>query len=81
MSTGSAEPVPDDDPLAAARWAATRYAEAVRDTELFTHRLEGDPDPDNVLEYAALAAREEWAHARRREAFEALGFTVGSIES
>lgn len=81
MSTGSDEPLVEEDPLAAARWAATRYAEAVRDTELFVARLDGDPDPDNVMEYAALIAREEWAKSRRRDAFLALGFTVDSIES
>lgn len=81
MSTGSGEPIADDDPLVVARREATRYADAVRDTEVFAARLDGDPDPDNVMEYAALLAREEWAHARRRDAFIALGFTVDSVES
>lgn len=68
------------DPLAVARRAAAVYAAAVADTEEFATRLDGDPDPDNVTEYAALVAREEAARARRREAFLALGFTLDSLQ-
>lgn len=69
-----------DEPLAVARRAAERYAAAVGDTQRFADRLDGDPDPADVAEYAALVAREEAARAQRQEAFLTLGFTIDSLE-
>lgn len=68
------------DPLAFARQAAAAYAAAVRETERFTDRLDGQPDPAELTEYATLLAREEAAHMQRRDAFAPLGLNVSSEE-
>jgi hypothetical protein len=80
MTSGGVDPATAGDPLALARMAASAYADAVRETERFARRLDGTPDPAELAEYANLLAREEAAHAQRRDAFARLGLATPSEE-
>jgi hypothetical protein len=70
-----------DETIIAIRAAAAAYAEAVRTTQRYFDRLEDAEDPAALVEYAALAEREKEAEEARRDAIEAAGIEVPSIES
>ncbi|WP_236031030.1 hypothetical protein [Paractinoplanes lichenicola] len=68
------------DTIKALREAAAAYAEAVRTTQRYFDRVEDTDDPAVLVEYATLAEREKEAAEARRDALEAAGIEVPSIE-
>ncbi|MBL7261333.1 hypothetical protein JKJ07_44315 [Actinoplanes sp. LDG1-01] len=71
---------PMADTIKALREAAAAYAEAVRTTQRYFDRVEDTDDPAVLVEYATLAEREKEAAEARRDALEAAGIEVPSIE-
>lgn len=69
-----------DEDLEAARKAAAAHTAASRDLEAFLRHLPEVPEPQHIVEYATLLAREEERRAERLEAVETYGLSVPSIE-
>ncbi|MER5456715.1 MULTISPECIES: hypothetical protein [unclassified Micromonospora] len=63
------------------RRAAAAHTAAVREVEAFLRRVPEVPDPADLAEYANLITREEQTRAERQAAGEAVGLTIGSLES
>ncbi|WP_326564054.1 hypothetical protein [Micromonospora peucetia] len=63
------------------RQAAAAHTAAARDVEAFLRRLPEVPDPADITEYANLLTREAQTLADRETATDAVGLTVGSLES
>ncbi|MGK5440866.1 hypothetical protein ACSNN7_03410 [Micromonospora sp. URMC 105] len=73
------DPAADDREIL--REAAASHTAAALDVESFLRRLPQVPDPADIAEYANLVTREERARANREAAADAVGLTIGSLES
>jgi hypothetical protein len=63
-----------------ARRAAAAHTEASREIEAFLRRLPELPEPQHIIEFAALLAREEEVRAERQDALDAFGLSTPSID-
>jgi hypothetical protein len=63
-----------------AQRAAAAHTAASGDVEEFLRRVPEVPDPADIVEYAALLAREQAIRAERDEAVNAIGLEVPSVE-
>jgi hypothetical protein len=74
-------PAMTDPTLVRVREATAAYAGAVRETQRFFDRLDDTIDPAVLAEYANLLRREDAARTARRDALDAAGVNVGSIDN
>lgn len=61
--------------------AAAAHTAAAQDVESFLRRLPDVPTASDITEYANLLTREQRQRADREAAADAVGLTIGSLES
>ncbi|MGS2617443.1 hypothetical protein ACVCAH_23395 [Micromonospora sp. LZ34] len=61
--------------------AAAAHTAAAQDVESFLRRLPDVPAASDITEYANLLTREQRQRADREAAADAVGLTIGSLES